>query len=185
MDAKKSQRRATLGVFGLIAAGYLVNFVIFSLPVEWQYTAGGLVLIALGVLWIYFLGASETLVCDRPLNTCRLTRPRFILTPKSVTTFPLDSIREVRVDETYVSSLDGPGRTGYEVRIRTVDERIHVVSTEDNPRTAAALAKRIRTFVADDTPNSLKERRVTWMMVAVGGASIIMGVLLALGVAAG
>ncbi|HEX8130495.1 MAG TPA: hypothetical protein VF527_15445 [Pyrinomonadaceae bacterium] len=185
MGAKISQRNAAFVVFGIIAAGYIFNLVIFSLSREAQFTAGGLLLVASGAACLYFSGAPETLSCDRALNTCRLTRPRFLHMPKSVETFPLDRVRAVRVNETYVSSLDGPGHTGYEVSLETEGRRVHVFCTEDRERSADAIARRIRSFLKDDSQRSLMVRRFPWMIDAVGGALIIAGALLVLSAATG
>lgn len=185
MGAKKSQRKAAFVVFGIIATGYLVNLFIFNLPEESQYTVGGLALIASGAACLYFTGAPETLSCDRSLNTCRLTRPRFLLTPKSVEIFPLDRVRDACVIETQVSSHDGPPRKAYEVRLEIGDGRAHVSSTEDSKRRADALARRIKSFLKDDGHGRLKLRRFPWVVDAVGVALMIFGALLVLNSATG
>jgi|GEM_PF-3483911 len=181
MGAKKSQRKAAFVVFGIIATGYLVNFFIFNLPEESQFfTVSGLALIASGATCLYFMGAPETLSCDRSLNACRLSRPRFLLTSKSVEIFPLDRVRDACVIETQVSSHDGPPRKAYEVRLEIGDERAHVLSTEDSKRRADALARRIKLFLKDDGHRQLTLRRFPWMVDAVGVAFMIFGALLVL-----
>jgi hypothetical protein len=186
MGANKSQRNGALILFGFIAAVYLFNIFIFSLSKERQLNAGGLALIALGAAWIYLLGAPETLSCDRTHNTCRLIRPRFLLTPKSVETFPLDRVRDVHVMETSVTSHDGPSRKGYEVRLEIEDaRRAHVFSTEDSERRADAIVRRVESFLKDEGQLRLTVRRFPWAMIAFGAALVIFGAWLVLGGATG
>lgn len=186
MGAKKSQRNGALILFGFIAAVYLFNILIFSLSAERQLNAGGMALIVSGAVWIYLLGTPETLSCDRTHNTCRLIKPRFLLTPKSVETFPLDRVRDVHVMETSVTSHDGPSRKGYEVRLEIEDVvRAHVFSTEDSERSADAIVRRVRSFLKDEGQPRLTVRRFPWAVIAFGVASVIFGVLLVLGGATG
>ena len=185
MGAKKSQRNAALVVFGIIAAFYLLNLVIFSPDGEGQLVAGGLMLVASGAVWIYLLGAPDTLHCDRTLNTCRLIKARFLLTPKSVRAFPLERLRDVSVNETYLPSHDSPAHKGYEVSLKIDDGRTHVFSTEEGERKADAIARRIKSFLKDDGQRSLTVRRFPWTMIALGIGSIIFGALLVLSGATG
>lgn len=120
MRAKQSQRHQVFLLIGFLALVVLSNLVIFALAAKAQLAAGGLFMIALGGLWIYLVGGPETLTCDH--DTCRIVKPRFLLRGKSVDAMPLSSIAKVCVEEIYLMSHDGPGRTGYQVVLRGRDK---------------------------------------------------------------
>lgn len=181
MAAKKSQRKAALLLAGFVAAVYFVNFFVFNLSGQGQRIAGGLVLVALGAIWIYLLGAPETLSCDRARNTCRLVKPRFLLTPERIVNLPLDRVRAARVGETYIPSHDGPGSKGYEVRLETADGGADVFTVADSARDADAIARRINSFLKDGESRPLLLRRFPWTMEATGAVFIILGALLVIG----
>ena len=177
MMKKNSQRKATLLVLGVIALGYLVNFVIFSLPdgSPQQYAAAGSLLVAAGAAWVWLVGRPTTLRLDRARNTCRLVRPRFFIGSGTDETFPLERVSGVRVREVTLSSHDGPDSTGYEVSIETKDGRAYVFSTEDSRPGGERLAARVRALLEGGEPSTL--RRHSWMMLAVGGAFVLCGLL--------
>ncbi len=181
MAAKKSQRNAAFLVVGFIAAVYCFNFVVFNLSGQGQRIAGGLALVVLGAIWIYLLGAPETLSCDRARNTCRLVKPRFLFTPKQIVNLSLNRVRGARVSETYVPSHDGPGHKGYEVRLETVDGGAHVFTVADSVRSAEAIARRINSFLKDRESRPLLLRRFPWTMEATGAVFILLGALLVVG----
>ncbi|HEV2802722.1 MAG TPA: hypothetical protein VGW12_19780 [Pyrinomonadaceae bacterium] len=181
MAAKKSQRNAAFLLFGVVAAVYLFNFVVFNLMGEGQLRAGGLGLCALGLLWLYLLGTPETLSCDRIPGACRLVKPRFLLTSKQVVNLPLARVRDVRINETYVPSHDGPGRKGYEVCLETDDGRTHVFTTTHSKQRADETSARIRSFLKDETQRSLRLRKFPWALDATGAVFILLGLLLLVG----
>ena len=167
-------------VAGLAALVYLINLVIFTLTAGAQLAAGGLLMVALGGLWIYLAGGPETLTCDRVRDTCQVIRPRFLWYPKRVEAIPLASIKEVRVEEVWLPSHDGPGRTGYGVVLRARDKGSLSFSVEYSRQSAHAIANRVEAYLKAAGHESLVVRRVPWLMIAVGAGGIGFGALLVL-----
>ena len=180
MRAKTSQRTAIFMVVGFIALVFLINLVIFTLTAGAQLAAGGLLMVALGGLWIYLAGGPETLTCDPARDTCRVVRPRFLWRPRRVEAMRLTNIEEVRVEEVCLPSHDGPGRTGYGVVLRARDKGSLSFSIWYSRRSAHAIANRIKAYLQTAGHESLVVRQVPWLMVAVGAGGIGMGVLLIL-----
>jgi hypothetical protein len=167
-------------VVGFITLVYLINLVIFTLTAEAQLAAGGLFMIALGGLWIYLAGGPETLICDRARDTCRVIKPRFLLQPRRVEGIRLTSIEEARVEEVYLPSHDGPGRTGYAVVLRARDKGSYSFSLGYSRRSAHAIANRVEAYLKTAGHKSLVVRQVPWLMIAIGAGGIGIGVLLIL-----
>jgi hypothetical protein len=167
-------------VAGLVALVYLINLVIFAFAAGARLAAGGLFMIALGGLWLYLAGGTETLTCDRARDTCRAIRPRFLWRPKRVEAIQLTSIEEVRVEEVCLPSHDGPGRTGYEVVLRAGDKGSLSFPVEHSRQSAQAIANRVKAYLKAAAPESLVVRRVPWLMIAVGAGGIGVGALLIL-----
>lgn len=162
----------------LLAMVYLINLVIFTLAGKAQLAAGGLLMMALGGLWIYLLGAPETLTCNPEM--CLIVRPRFLWTAKRVDVVPRASIEEVRVEEVHIMSHDGPGRTAYQLVLHGRDKVAHFFSVEDSQQRAQGIANRVNTYLKTPSHESVVVRRVPWVMVMVGIVGIVIGVLLIL-----
>lgn len=183
MRNRPTQRSAIFIFIGLVALVYLINLVVFTLTAGAQLAAGGLLLIALGGLWIFFLGRPEILTCDR--DTCRIIKPRFLWQAKRVKEIRRADIEEVRVEETYLMSHDGPGQTGYTVILLGRNKASQSFSTEDSQQSAQAIANRIRDYLKTVSRQPLVIRRVPWVMIAVGTGGIGIGVVLILMAIAG
>lgn len=180
MRAKPSQRTAIFLLIGFVALVYVINLVIFTLTAEAQLIAGGLFMIALGGLWLYLMGGAETLTCDR--DTCRIIKPRFLLRAKSVDEVPLTSIEKVEVEEVHQISHDGPGRPGYQVVLRLMDNSSRYFSVEVFQQKAQAIANQVREHLETPGQQSLVVRRGQWIMTCIGMGAIGVGVLLILSV---
>lgn len=184
---KVSQRAAAVVLFGFAGLVYLANFALGGLPDHSprQYALGGLLLVALGVGWAWLLGRPATLRLDRARNTCRLSTPLQLFGAGADETFPLERVRCASVCEVTLASHDGPGGTGYEVRLETKDGRAVLISTESSRRTADALARRLKDFLRGRGGETLTVRRFPWIVLAFGFALAAFGALLILSAAAG
>jgi hypothetical protein len=174
-------------VFGVIALGYIFNFVIFSLPdgSPRQGVMAGSLLIALGAVWVWLAARPVVLSLDRARNTCRLVSPRRFFDSGSVEVFPLGDVRGVSVNEVTLPSHDGPDSMYYEVRLETKTGRSVGISLEGSRGSAERVARRVRAFLGGGVGERLTVRRIPRLMLAVGGAFAVCGALLMLSAAAG
>lgn len=125
----------------------------------------GILLILSTPLWIYFLGRSADLVCERtPSGSPRCTIERSLLGAR-MNWQPLPELTTAVVDE----HEDSDGDALYQVVLETASGRIPLTShSGSNYRHRASVAEEINAFLADAAQPSLRisDRGITGLIVS-------------------
>ncbi len=141
----------------------------------------GILLMAMGLGLSLRTGGDTTLSCEREINRCELTRPRWLSQETETLGIPLDQMQEARLQR---SSSSSSSSDNYRIVIATSRQDIPLVRYYSSGRGGKLqYVEQINRFLDDPTQTSLtlvySDHWLAWVMLAGMGSSGLMLLLIA------